>query len=317
MIKLIWSSDELLATEATADVVSSAAGDAEVLTLDAEDGLDGLEEALFAGSLFADRRVVVLRNAEALSKSAVEQLGVALHRDGLPDAVIVVAVSERVPTQLIGALDDAAEVTKLARPRRGELANWVMKRMKAAGLEPGRDSATTLVEAVGEGLRDLAQAIDQIALRAGRGARIERENILEHFALSGDQPIWVLFDAMIRHEGPKAFEILRRLLAGGDEPLPVLGAIVSQVRGVMRAKSLLERGGLRDGDIARALSVSEGRAAVLRKQTSRLSWEWLVGVHRLCADADVELKGGDDGSGVVLPPEVVLERVVAGALDAG
>ncbi|MGH2760097.1 MAG: DNA polymerase III subunit delta [Actinomycetota bacterium] len=316
MIKLIWSSDELLATEAAADAVASAAGDAEVLTLDAEGGLEGLEEALFAGSLFAARRTVLIRNAEALAKSAVEQLGAALHREGLPDAVVVVAVSERVPNQLVGAVDGVADVTKLARPRRGELANWVTKRMKAAGLQPGRDAATTLVEAVGEGLRDLAQAIDQIAVRAGRGGKVERENILEHFALSGEQPIWVLFDAMIRHEGPKAFETLRRLLAHGDEPLPVLGAIVSQVRGVMRAKSLLERGALRDGDLARSLAVSEGRAAVLRKQTARLSWEWLVGVHRLCADADVELKGGDDGGGAVLPAEIVLERLVAGALDA-
>jgi DNA polymerase-3 subunit delta len=317
MIKLIWSSDELLATEATAQAVSAAQRDAEVLTLDAESGLDGLDEALFAGSLFAERRVVVLRNAEALSKSAVEQLSAALHRDGLPEAVVVVAVSERVPTHLLSVLGDVAEVTKLARPRRGELVNWVTKRMKAAGLQPGRDAATTLTEAVGEGLRDLAQAIDQIALRAGRGGRIERETVLEHFALSGEQPIWVLFDAIIRHEGPKAFETLRRLLAHGDEPLPVLGAIVSQVRGVMRAKGLLERGALRDGDLARSLAVSEGRAAVLRKQTSRLSWEWLVGVHRLCADADVELKGGDDGAGAVLPAEVVLERLVAGALDSG
>jgi DNA polymerase-3 subunit delta len=317
MIKLIWSSDELLATEATAEAVSASGRDAEVLTVDAENGLDGLEEALFAGSLFAERRVVVLRNAESLAKSAVEQLGGALHREGLPEAVVVAAVSERVPTHLMSVLDDVADVTKLSRPRRGELVHWVTNRMKTAGLQAGRDASTTLIEAVGEGLRDLAQAIDQVALRAGRGARIERENILEHFALSGEQPIWVLFDAIIRHEGPKAFEILRRLRANGDEPLPVLGAIVSQVRGVMRAKSLLERGGVRDGDLARSLAVSEGRAAVLRKQTSRLSWEWLVGVHRLCADADVELKGGDDGGGAVLPPDVVLERVVAGALDAG
>lgn len=315
MIKLIWSSDELLATEAAGDAVA-AAGDAELLTLDAEGGLDTLDEALFAGSLFASRRVVLIRNAEALSKAAVEELGGALHRPGLPDGVIVVAVSERVPNHLVSALEDVADVTKLARPRRGELVNWVMKRMKAAGLQPGRDAATTLIEAVGEGLRDLAQAVDQIALRSGRGGRIERENVLEHFTLSGDQPIWVLFDALVRHEGPKAFEILRRLLAHGDEPLPVLGAIVSQVRGVMRAKSLLEGGALRDGDLARSLAVSEGRAAVLRKQSARLSWDWLVAVHRLCADADVELKGGDDGSGAVLPAEVVLERVVAGALDS-
>jgi DNA polymerase III delta subunit len=105
-------------------------------------------------------------------------------------------------------------------------------------------------------------------------------------------------------------------LAHGDEPLPMLGTIVSQVRGIMRTKSLVERSAqLRDADVAKALGVTEGRAAVMRRQCSRLSWEWLVAVHRLCAEADFELKGGEDGA--VLPPEVVMERVVAGALDAG
>jgi hypothetical protein len=38
-------------------------------------------------------------------------------------------------------------------------------------------------------------------------------------------------------------------------------------------------------------------------------------VHRLLTQADFELKGGEDGA--VLPADVVMERVVAGALDAG
>jgi DNA polymerase III delta subunit len=208
-----------------------------------------------------------------------------------------------------------AEVKRLSRPRRGELAAWVNKRMKAAGLTAGRDAATTLIEAIGESLRDLDHAIAQLALRSGPGGHVERGGVLEHFSLAGEQPIWVLFDAIVRHEGPKAFDTLRRLLAAGDSPLPVLGALVSQVRGIIRAKSLVERGSIRDNDLARSLAVSEGRAAVLRRQSSRLSWDWLLQVHRLCTDADHELKGGEDGA--VLPAEVVLERLVAGALDAG
>jgi DNA polymerase III delta subunit len=315
MIRVVWSPDELLASEAAAEACAEAGADAEVVSVDAEEGLDSLDEALFAGSLFAARRVVMVRNTEALHKSGVEQLAAALHREGLPAAVVVVAVTERIPAQLFGALEDVAEVRRLARPRRGELAAWAIKRMKAAGLAPGRDAATTLVEAVGEGLRDLDQAINQLAVRRGKGGRVERAEVLEHFSIAGEQPIWVLFDAIVRHEGPKAFNTLRRLLAAGDSPLPVLGAIVSQVRYIIRAKSLIERSTVRDNEVARALSVSEGRAAVLRRQSSRLTWDWLLQVHRLCAEADFELKGGEDGA--VLPAEVVLERLVAGALDAG
>jgi DNA polymerase III delta subunit len=316
MIKLIWAQDELLATEATDDLLASVTESGEVVTIDADAGLDALEEALFAGSLFATERYVVVRNLESLSKSGVERLASAFQQEGQPASAILIAVAERPPTQLLTALKGVAEEIRLPRPRRGELAAWVTKRMKRAGLQPGKDAAVALVESVGEGLRDLAQAVDQIALRKGSGARIDRSDVGQHFSSAAEQPIWVLFDAIIQRNTSKAFDSLRRLFEHGDEPLAVLGALVSQVRGVIRAKSAVARSpSLREGDLASALGVSPGRAAVLRRQAGRLGWDWLLGVHRLCAEADYELKGGEDGA--VLPAEIVLERVVAGALDAG
>ena len=56
------------------------------------------------------------------------------------------------------------------------------------------------------------------------------------------------------------------------------------------------------------------RVAVIRRQSSRLPWDWLLDMHKLLAQADFELKGGEDGA--VLPSEMILERVVAGALDS-
>lgn len=316
MIRIIWSQDELLADELVEDAAAAVGSDGEVLTLDGDSGLDGLEEAIFAGSLFASERLVVVRNAQSLRKADVERLTAALGAGTVPSDVLVVAVAERTPTALLNALKGIGEVVRVARPRRGELINWVNKRLKRAGVNAGRDVGATLVEALGENLRDIAQAIDQLSLRAGKTGKVEREHVLQHFRPQAEQPIWILFDAIVRHDGVKAFETLRRQLAAGDEPLPMLGAIVSQIRGIIRTKSLVERAGqLHEGDIAKALGVTEGRAAVMRKQSGRLSWDWLTAVHRLCAEADFELKGGEDGA--VLPPEIVMERVVAGALDAG
>jgi len=313
VMKLIWSQDELLAAEAADEGAAAAGSDAEVVNLDADTGLDGLEEALFAGSLFATKRLVVLRNAERLNKGAVERLTTALGSDGQPADLLVLCVAERPPTQLMNGLKGLAEVVRLTRPRRGELVAWVTKRMKRAGLQPGRDAAAALVDSVGESLRDLDQAIEQLAVR-GAGRQVERSDVTEHFSSSAEQPIWILFDAIVKHEGGKAFEALRRLLDHGDAPLPVLGALASQIRGVIRVKSLIERTpSITDRDVASATGMSEGRAAVIRRQSPRLSWEWLLGMHRMLAQADFEVKGGEDGA--VLPAEIVLERVVAGALD--
>jgi DNA polymerase-3 subunit delta len=312
---LIWAQDELLAAEAVDEATDAAGRDAEVITLDAEDGLDGVEEAVFAGSLFASKRLVVLRNAQTLNKAGVEKLVSTLRRDGEPADVVITAVAERPPAPLMSALSDVAAARRLERPRRGELIAWVMKRMKRAGLDPGRDGAPALVETVGESLRDLAQAIDQLALRLGRGGKAGREIVLQHFSASTEQPIWILFDAIVKHEGGKAFEALRRLLAAGDEPLPVLGALVSQIRGVIKVKAMVERDpSMKDSAIAKAVGLSEGRVGVIRRQAPRLTWDWLFAMHEALAQADFELKGGEDGA--VLPGHIVLERVVAFSIDS-
>jgi DNA polymerase-3 subunit delta len=313
MIKVIWSQDDLLASEAVDDLAPAAGSAVEVVHLDVELGIDNFEEAVFAGSLFASDRLVILRNAQILKKADIERVSSALHGD-VPSDVVIVATSERVPTPLIDAMKDIAKVDRLPRPRRGELVNWVSKRMQRTGVKAARDAPATMVEAIGENLRDIAQAIDQLGLRAG-GRIVGRKEILEHFSPQAEQPIWVLFDAIVKHDGEKAFATLRRALAHGDEPLPMLGAIISSVRGIIRTKSLGERDPqITDDGVAKALGVTAGRAGVMRRQSRSLSWPWLLAVHRLLAQADFELKGGEDGA--VLPPDVVMERVVAGALDA-
>lgn len=317
MTDLVWAQDEFLAAEFVERFSARASADDEVLTLTCDGEVPGLDEALFASSLFATKRFVVIGKAEQLKKSGVEKLALALASPALGAEVVVVAVSDFEPRQLTKALGGVAKVQKMMRPRRGELVAWVAKRMQAAGLAADRQAPAVLVEAVGDkGLRDLAQATDQLALRLGKGGKVSEGVVREQFAVVAEQPIWVLFDAIVRHEGPRAFDTLRRLSRAGDEPLAILFAVVSQVRYLIRAKSMIERShGTTDADIARELGVSAGRAAVLRRQAARLSWNWLLGVHRLLADADFELKGGEDGA--VLPAEAVLERVVAGALDAG
>lgn len=315
MITIIWSTDDLLADEAVDEAIAAAPKGSEVVTVDAEISVDGLEEAIFASSLFASDRVAVIRNVQALRKADLDRLSDALHQD-VPSHVIVVATTDRMPSPMLNALKDVGKVVRLSTPRRGELVNWVGKRLKRAGVNPGRDTAATLVEVFGDNLRDIEQGIEQLALRAGEGGAVNRDDVLEHFSIRSEQPMWVLFDAIVKHDGQQAFTTLRRLLAAGDEPLPMLGAIISQVRYLIRTKSLLERDpSIRDGDVAKALGVTEGRAGVLKRQCARLSWEWLLAVHRMCALADHELKGGEDGA--VLPAEIVMERVVAGALDAG
>lgn len=307
MIHLVWAQDELLAEEQTDELLPSGP---EVLTFAADEtDTAALMEALRAPSLFGPDRVVVVRHAEHLNAAAVDALAEALQGEIVPQVVVVSAVTDREPKRLVKTLGEIAEVHRLRTPRRRELISWVEGRMKAYGLTPGAGAANTFVEAVGSGLRDLDHAIAQIATRAGKKAKVEREHVLAHFRGASEKPIWELFDALVKRDTKEAFSVLRALLDHGDDPIPIVFALVSQARAIMRAKGLLDRSGpLTDDDLAHALGVSRGRAAVVSRQAARIGWEWLLELYDVCAEADVELKGGEDGA--VLPPEIVLERLV-------
>lgn len=314
---LIWAQDEFLASELVDRFAGRAAHGEEVVQLGCEPGdVPGLAEALFAPSLFASKRYVVVHGAERLNRTGADRLKELLTSDTPGAEVAVVATGERPPGPAMTALEGLARVHRAARPRRGELVSWVDKRLRAGGLKPERDAAATLVEIVGSGLRDLAQAVEQLATRLGASGTVSRDDVLAQFPRTAEQPAWALFDAVIAHDGPKAYRTLHDLLRHGDDPILVLFALVSQVRHVMRARSALERSaGITDAELSRVLGVSTGRAAVLRRQAGRLSWTWLLDAHSALADADVELKGGDEGASP--PTDVVLERVLARLMEAG
>jgi DNA polymerase-3 subunit delta len=314
-VHLILAEDEFLAGELVARLRTAMPPDTEEIRLDPESGdLPNLEEALFAQSLFASERFVVIEQAERLQAAGIKRLYDALARTP-PATIAVIAVSERVPAALLKAVQTFAKTHRVPRPKRGELVNWVAKRLQAAGATHDRESPGLLVEALGSNLHDLARAIDQLTTRTNT---VTKDDVHAHFPRVAEQPVWALFDALGQGDGRKAFRVLHALLDHGEDAIAILFPLVSQIRYVMRAKSAVERSpSLNESQLAQALGVSPGRAAVLRRQSARLSWEWLLRMHRLAAEADFDLKGGDEVRIVgVLPPEIVLERLVDAALPA-
>lgn len=319
MIRLILSDDEWLAAERVDQLLARehAGSGVEVVVLDADaGGVSGLDEALSAQSLFATERVVVVRGAERLQAAGVRRLAETASGGAPHPPMVIVAVSERPPATLAKALQPLAKAERVARPKRGELVGWVAQRLRQAGVTHDKDVPGLLAEAVGTSLRDLAHAVDQLALRAGTGGTVGAEDARAAFPRLAEQPVWALYDALLARDGRRAYRVLHALLDQGNDPIAVLFALVGQNRHVIRAKSALERSpGMTESQLASALAVSPARAGVLRRQAAQVQWEWLVRLHHDCAAADFDLKGGDEVRIVgLLPAEIILERLLDHAL---
>ena len=169
-------------------------------------------------------------------------------------------------------------------------------------------AAWALVDAVGTELRDLDGALEQLALRLGADARVSANDVRKAFPRLADERIFVFTDAVGDRKLPAAMGTLRRLLEQGDEPLMLFGALSSQVRRMLRARRVADKGARAVGD---ALGLPEWRAERLQRQARSYKEEELVAAVGILAQTDVDMKGEFPS------PEAALERAVVQIISGG
>ncbi len=270
-----------------------------------------LMNSLNTASLLSSRRVVLVRDAHDLGKEQLAALASYLEAPS-PDVTLVMTAASK--TKLDDAVKKAGAVLALEAPRGRALAGWTRERASASGFKLDDRGAWALIDAVGTELRDLAMAVDQLATGAGAGARVGAADVRRTFPRLADERIFAFTDAVGERRLPAALIALRRLLGQDEHPLVVTGALVAQIRRMLRAHPWLTHGSTA---IAAAVGLPEWRAERLSKQARNYREDELVRSLQLLAATDLELKGDYPAEAVEAALErAVVEIVVAGGISA-
>lgn len=277
----------------------------------AEAGTDPLAEASFGSdaapaeilgaletpSLLGGRRLVVVRDANDLSKDAVDAL-LRYVESPSPSSVLVLVAAGR--SKLDSAVKGAGRIA-LEAPKGRRLVGWVRERARERKLRVDDRAGWALLDSVGTELRDLDGALEQLSTALGTGATVGAAEVRAAFPRLADERVYAFQDAVGERRLPVAMTALRRLLEQGDEPLMVFGALSSQIRKMLRARRSAD---LSAKAVGEALGLPSWRAERLQRQCRSYREEELVDALGVLAATDVEMKGGD------LPPEAALERAV-------
>lgn len=302
---LLAGSEPLLRDDALAALrrVVLAAGPADFNAdrLDGEDASPGrLADALRTLPVMADRRLVWLREPAGGRggwKALVEALP-ALVRGQAPDArsVLVVTagpVDRRLAWVKAFGVEPAALIECEPPKQARDLLAFVRREAKRIGAKIESEAAETLVERVGPQLLRLRSEIEKAALLAGAGQSITRAHVGVGVADLAEEPIWDLTDAIGEGRSADAVRVLANLLAAGAAPPVVLGALASQLRKLLRART----GGKLAGH---PFAVRKLESHARRFPAARL----LAGLHAI-HETDEALKGQG-----ALAPDLALERLV-------
>ena len=232
---------------------------------------DEVEAALMTPSLFVSDCTVVVENvpwfapperkAEPAEPSdgekpvsgipKAEEPGrvLQLMEQGLPDGTRLLLLAPQVDKrgraykQLSRqgcVLDLSVERDRSGRIRRESLAAFLDQHLRRARKRIDPQAREALLSRCGNELWGVHQEIEKLLLYVGDAETVDMSAVEDIFTDQSESWVFDLTDSLGQKDAIEALGFLRRLMADGEYPLRVLGAIASQVRRLLSARQLLD-----------------------------------------------------------------------------
>lgn len=203
---------------------------------------EALVHALGSMALIPGRRYLLADGIEKWGPRQAETVAGALGTLA-PDTTVVLISRGKVPPVVEKATGKAGgEILGYEAPSRSELPAHLVQGAARRGFELDPEAARFLVSHMGDGLARLDNELDRLSLWAGKGGRVEVEDLQEMVSDLTETSIFALGDAVISQDLTASLRIAERLGQQGSGPTAVLYPTAAAVRRAHRALSLLEAG---------------------------------------------------------------------------
>jgi DNA polymerase-3 subunit delta len=253
--------------------------------------------------MMADKRLVLVRHVDAMTPN--EQTNLAQYLEDPNESTCLV---------LTGAtLDGRGKLAKTAKKmgylieanaiRGRELREFVRAEAHRRGHNMAPAAIEGLLDAVGEDLSAIDDAIERLSLFVGAGQRIDVEAVTTCVTRIRVESIWSLVDAIGLKDRRRGMAAAQSLLADREPPLRLLAMVARQLRIVARMRQALSEG-LRPQEAAKRAGAPPFKAGDLTESARRFTAESLGKAFALVAETDRALKSSKR------PPEVILQDAV-------
>ena len=307
-ILLITGPAEFLADRTRQKAVASITAEqpeVEIATASATGLQAGELAGLTSPSLFSDASALVLTELQDLPDVAQGEL-LAYAAAPSPDiSVVLVHGGGQKGKGLLDKLRKVAVVSevKVEQPKyERDYARWVVTEVRDLGTRIDEEAATLLVASVGQDLRALAGAADQLVASIDRGTAITSSLVRQYFGGRADVRGYEIADATIDGRIDVALEQVRWAEAAKVAPVLVTSALATGLRSLAKLAGAPD--GLRDNDLAALIGAPPFKIRSLRAQLRGWEPAGLAEAIAVVAQADLDVKGG------AADPAFAVERMV-------
>jgi DNA polymerase-3 subunit delta len=211
------------------------------------------------------------------------------------------------PVVELALAEKRGHVHEFRRPdeRSGGLERWIRERTAKKGGDIDPKAAHELAAFVGDNLRLLDRDLEKLVTYVAGRRSIILVVVRCLVPYVHEANIFEMTDALGRRDGPRASQLLHRMLDEGYDPLYLLAMIVRQFRIMIQVKDLAERG-VHPNDVPARLGMKPFVARKGLSQAGKFSMPQLEAIHRKLWESDLAIKTGQ------MEPALALDLLVAG-----
>lgn len=224
------------------------------------EGVEDAAEAIFASPFLADRKLVVLNGYLKLPKA--EQRRLAEMLAGKPDSTVAVfyeneASAELKDSPLFDILSGEKFSEEFAALQGTQILDFIVTECTSHGMSIDVTACRNLAELVGGDSWALHQETAKLcALARSRGTEMVTADLVREVSCGDrEESAFVFLDACMQGRPRDSLALLQRLLASGMNHLQVLSMLQKQLKNIIGAQDLAERGIMDRNEIGRRLGI--------------------------------------------------------------
>lgn len=252
--------------------------------------------------VFADRRVIIVKNVNEAPADQLEQFSAYLDDPVAETQLLVTAASIDKRRKFFQKFAQKGEIVEFRKLYDNQIPLFVREQAKSCGRTFTAPALKLFCRRVGSNLAEIVGEIEKLVSYVGDRDFFEEEDVAAIVADTRIESVFAMIDALCAGQRGEALRLLDRLLGDGQPGLVILTMITRHFRQLWKTRALLAQG-VPQKELARRIGINPYFLNNLLAQANRYEDAQLRSIFPRLLEVDQALKSSGD-------PRAYLEQLL-------